>query len=41
MKREVTDPVEKLFMTYFETEAMNRQYKEAEALVLYDEMIKI
>lgn len=31
-----TIPVEKLFMTYFETSAMNRQYKEAEAFVLYD-----
>lgn len=31
-----TIPVEKLFMSYLETEAMNRQYKEAEALVFYD-----
>lgn len=31
-----TVPVEKLFMTYLETEAMNRQYKEAEALIFYD-----
>lgn len=37
----MTVPVEKLFMTYLETEAMNRQYKEAEALLLYDEVIKI
>lgn len=37
----MTYPVEKLFITYFETEAMNRQYKEAEALVLYDEIISI
>lgn len=36
----MTCPVEKLFMTYIETEAMNRQYKEAEALILYDEAIK-
>ena len=36
----MTVPVEKLFMTYLETEAMNRQYKEAEALLLYDEVIK-
>lgn len=28
-------PVEKLFMTYIETEAMNKQYLEAEALVLH------
>ena len=28
-------PVEKVFMTYVETEAMNRQYLEAEALVLH------
>ena len=31
-----TIPVEKLFMSYLETEAMNRQYKEAEALIFYD-----
>lgn len=37
----MTVPVEKLFMTYLETEAMNRQYKEAEALLLYDEAIKL
>jgi hypothetical protein len=29
-----TFPVERLFMTYLETKAMNQQYKEAEALVL-------
>ena len=32
-----TFPVEDLFMTYLETDAMNKQYKEAEALVLYHE----
>lgn len=37
----MTIPVEKIFMTYFETEEMNRQYKEAEALVLYDDVIQI
>jgi hypothetical protein len=31
-----TIPVEKLFMSYLETEAMNRQYKEAEALIFYN-----
>lgn len=30
-------PIEDLFMTYLETDAMNKQYKEAEALVLYHE----
>lgn len=30
-------PVERVFMTYLETEAMNRAYKEAEAVLLYDE----
>lgn len=30
-------PVEKLFMTFLETDAMNRQYLEAEAIVLHDE----
>ena len=29
-------PVERLFMTYLETEAMNRQFKEAEAVLLGD-----
>lgn len=33
--------VEKLFMTFIETEAMNRQYQEAEALLLYDEVLKL
>lgn len=37
----MTVPVEKLFMTYLETEAMNRQYKEAEALILYDKPMKL
>ena len=32
-----TFPVEDLFMTSLETDAMNKQYKEAEALVLYHE----
>jgi hypothetical protein len=32
-----TLPVEELFMTSLETEAMNKQYREAEALVLYHE----
>ena len=31
-----TFPVEKLFMTYLETAAMNMRYKEAEAFVLYN-----
>jgi len=30
-------PVEKLFMTYLETDAMNKQYLEAEALVLHSD----
>lgn len=33
--------VNQLFMTYIETEAMNRQYKEAEALLLYDQSITL
>lgn len=37
----MTCPVDKLFMTYIETEAMNRQYKEAEALVLYDDIMEL
>lgn len=37
----LTIPVEKLFMTYLETEAMNSQYEEAEALVLYDKKLYI
>lgn len=32
-----TVPVEKLFMTYLETDAMNRQYKEAEAILFYED----
>jgi hypothetical protein len=31
-----TFPIEKLFMTYLETRAMNNQYLEAEAVVLHD-----
>ena len=37
----MTWPVDKLFMTYLETEAMNKQYKEAEALVMFDDKICI
>lgn len=37
----MTCPVDSLFMTFLETEAFNRQYKEAEALVLYNEKIII
>ena len=37
----MTCPVESLFMTFLETEALNRQYKEAEALLLYHEKISI
>ncbi|WP_432663003.1 hypothetical protein R9X47_20750 [Wukongibacter baidiensis] len=33
--------VEKLFMTYLETDSMNRQYKESEALLLYDSRIEL
>ncbi len=29
-------PIERLFMTYIETEPMNRQFKEAEAILLAD-----
>ncbi len=29
-------PIERVFMTYLETEAMNLQYKEAEVIVLYE-----
>ncbi len=35
----MTIPVEKLFMTYLETEEMNQKYKESEALVLYDDEV--
>jgi len=35
MKRDVA--VEKLVMTFLETDAMNKQYLEAEALVLGDD----
>ncbi len=37
----LTCPVEKLFMTYLETEGMNRQYEEAEGLIIYDEKLSI
>lgn len=37
----MTCPVKKLFMTYLETEELNKQYKEAEAIILYDSMITI
>lgn len=37
----MTVPVERVFMTYLETQAMNRQYKEAEAVLIYDEIIRI
>jgi hypothetical protein len=30
-------PIERLFMTYYETEQMNRSFAEAEAVLLYDE----
>lgn len=33
----VTCPVNKIFMTYLETEELNKQYKEAEALILCDQ----
>ncbi|UCD75999.1 MAG: hypothetical protein JSV91_03570 [Phycisphaerales bacterium] len=32
-----TVPIDRLFMTYLETAAMNRQYKEAEAVLLFNE----
>lgn len=37
----ITTPIEKLFMTFLETEAMNRQYQEAEVIILYDEVLTI
>ena len=37
----MTYPISNLFMSFFETEAMNNQYEEAEALILYSEPIKI
>ena len=37
----MTCSVKKLFMTYIETQALNRQYKEAEAILLYDRKITI
>ena len=30
-------PVERIFMSFLETVQMNRQFKEAEAILLYDE----
>ena len=32
-----TFPINKIFMTYFETTVMSKRYKEAEALILHDE----
>ncbi len=37
----LTLPVEKIFMSYLETEAMNRQYLEAEAQIFYDFRVNI
>lgn len=37
----LTCPIEKLFITYLETEAMNRQYKEAEAIIFYEGSIAV
>ena len=37
----LTVPIEKIFMTYLETKAMNNQYKEAEAIILFDKELKI
>lgn len=37
----MTCPVEKIFMTYYETESMNSQYKEAEAIIFFYESITI
>ncbi|MCF8000657.1 MAG: hypothetical protein K9K76_02185 [Halanaerobiales bacterium] len=37
----MTLPIEKLFMTFFETASMNNQYKESEALLLYNKKIQI
>ena len=37
----MTYPIDKLFLTFFETAEMNNQYQEAEAIVLYSEEIKI
>ncbi len=37
----MTIPVKTLFMSYLETAAFNKQYKEAEALILYNEKISI
>lgn len=37
----LTVPVGKIFMSYLETEAMNRQYLEAEAQIFYDYSIEI
>jgi hypothetical protein len=34
-------PVERIFMTFLETVQMNRQFKEAEAILLYDEGNKV
>jgi len=30
-------PIERVFMTFLETEAMNRQFHEAEAVLLHEE----
>ncbi|SRR6056297_433662 len=37
----MTYPIDKLFMTFLETKAMNNEYKEAEALVLYNKEIRV
>jgi len=34
-------PVERIFMSFLETVQMNRQFKEAEAILLYDEGNKV
>ncbi|MBQ9858174.1 MAG: hypothetical protein IJO77_04160, partial [Oscillospiraceae bacterium] len=34
-------PVESLFMTFFETKELNRQYKEQEAVIFFDGQFKL
>jgi len=34
-------PIDRLFMTFLETAQMNRQYKEGEAVLLYDDANRV
>ena len=36
----LTCPIERIFMTYLETKALNERYKEQEAVIFYDQQVK-